>query len=76
MAHHARLTWMLHPFFHEMEDTTIMLHSPAGAELYAVLKSSAQRTLKDSSSAVEKWLRDNVARLETMITHHILTLEK
>lgn len=53
-----------------------MLHSPAGAELYAVLKSSAQRTLKDSSSAVEKWLRDNVARLETMITHHILTLEK
>ncbi|MEE0815933.1 MAG: hypothetical protein U0M13_09750, partial [Desulfovibrio fairfieldensis] len=50
--------------------------SPAGAELYAILKSSAQRTLKDSSSAVEKWLRDNVARLETMITHHILTLEK
>lgn len=48
--------------------------SPAGAELYAILESSSQRTLKDSNSAVEKWLRDNVASLETMITHHILTL--
>ncbi len=49
--------------------------SPAGAKLYAILENNAQHTLKELSFAVEKWLRDNAASLENMITHHILMLE-
>lgn len=49
--------------------------SPAGYELHAVLANIPQLSVKDSSDAIERWLRDAAASLEINIENHILVLE-